>query len=282
MIYPGYQLNPGDMFQVDPDRVMFALGAPKDADDRASSNRFRRRIAKAKARLAEEAEAAEETTEEVKEEKKEEETEEKTEAEVEAEEAKKKKEHKATLKSLLDEAKDIVSLKGADAPSAKKKQKIRAFAATVRKTLGSVNRSSTEDLDAEVASLISKLQIESGETAESKAATPEDSGVEVKVQENDKGEKDLAPASREMIAQALREIRENPIDPSKPYATPWRPRPFLPAFAFVPKYLEVNQNVCSAVYLRHPVARPGLAEVPAPFDEGTYQLAYNFYLRNGR
>jgi len=29
MIYPSYQLNPGDMFSVDTERVMFATGAPK-------------------------------------------------------------------------------------------------------------------------------------------------------------------------------------------------------------------------------------------------------------
>lgn len=60
---------------------------------------------------------------------------------------------------------------------------------------------------------------------------------------------------------------------------PWRPRPYMSAFAFIPRYLEVNQNVCSAVYLRHPVVRPGLAEVPTPFPEGLNQLAFNWYLR---
>ncbi len=29
MVYPGYWLNPGDMFQVEPSSVMFATGAPK-------------------------------------------------------------------------------------------------------------------------------------------------------------------------------------------------------------------------------------------------------------
>lgn len=66
--------------------------------------------------------------------------------------------------------------------------------------------------------------------------------------------------------------------PSSPRG-PWRPRPYMSAFAFIPRYLEVNQNVCSAVYLRHPVARPGLAEVPTPFSEGVNQLAFNWYLR---
>src|SRR5579862_824014 len=34
MIYPGYMLNPGDMFQVEPERVLFATGAPKSKPQR--------------------------------------------------------------------------------------------------------------------------------------------------------------------------------------------------------------------------------------------------------
>jgi ribosomal protein S4 len=51
------------------------------------------------------------------------------------------------------------------------------------------------------------------------------------------------------------------FDPLKPYRTPWRPRYYLSAFAFIPKYLEVNHNIGHAVYLRDPVARPGQSEV---------------------
>ena len=68
-------------------------------------------------------------------------------------------------------------------------------------------------------------------------------------------------------------------DASKPYATPWRPREFMSAFAFIPRYLEVNHNICAAVYLRHPVARPGISEVPSPFSESVGTLAYTWYLR---
>lgn len=66
---------------------------------------------------------------------------------------------------------------------------------------------------------------------------------------------------------------------SKTYPLPWRPKPFMSAFAFIPRYLEVRQNICAGVYLRHPVARPGLSEVPSPFPMETMQLAYNWYLR---
>ncbi|RKF73732.1 putative 30s ribosomal subunit s4 [Golovinomyces cichoracearum] len=66
---------------------------------------------------------------------------------------------------------------------------------------------------------------------------------------------------------------------SKTYPLPWRPKPFMAAFAFIPRYLEIRQNICAGVYLRHPVARPGLSEVPSPFPLETMQLAYNWYLR---
>ncbi|KAF3918604.1 hypothetical protein AA313_de0202836 [Arthrobotrys entomopaga] len=59
----------------------------------------------------------------------------------------------------------------------------------------------------------------------------------------------------------------------------WQPRRFMNLFAFIPRYLEVNHNICHAVYLRHPVARSGSAEIPNPFNNETMQLAYNWYLR---
>lgn len=96
-------------------------------------------------------------------------------------------------------------------------------------------------------------------------------------------EKVVLPTILEQSTAAFREAlaraRENPIESDKPYATPWEPRPYMSAFAFIPRYLEVNHTICSAVYLRHPVARPGLAEVPSPFPADNLQLAFNWYLR---
>lgn len=83
------------------------------------------------------------------------------------------------------------------------------------------------------------------------------------------------------LAMVLKADAENPVDESKPYLTPWRPRPYMSAFAFVPRYLEVNPNICAAVYLRHPVARKGMAEVPTPFSYLTNQLTHNWYLGRG-
>lgn len=85
--------------------------------------------------------------------------------------------------------------------------------------------------------------------------------------------KELRELSRKMKADA-----GNPVDETKPYATPWRPRPFMKPFAFIPRYLEVNHNICAAIYMRHPVVRKGSAEVPTPFGFVTNQLAHNWYV----
>lgn len=52
--------------------------------------------------------------------------------------------------------------------------------------------------------------------------------------------------------------------PSKPlkFNLPDYAAPFL----FVPPYLEVSWTTCSIVYLRHPTARPGVSEIPTPYE----------------
>ncbi|KAH9960617.1 hypothetical protein BC827DRAFT_1132895 [Russula dissimulans] len=57
----------------------------------------------------------------------------------------------------------------------------------------------------------------------------------------------------------------------------------LPAYAtpfiFVPAYLEVSFAACSAVYVRHPTARPGYSEIPTPYDADgeVVRLAWEWY-----
>lgn len=41
------------------------------------------------------------------------------------------------------------------------------------------------------------------------------------------------------------------------YAAPW---------LFIPAYIEPNFATCSAIYVRHPTARPGYSEIPTPYD----------------
>lgn len=70
-------------------------------------------------------------------------------------------------------------------------------------------------------------------------------------------------------------------DQSKSYFTPWKPRQFLPVFAILPKHIEVSFSTCHAIYLRHPVARPGESEVISPYDEDIHERAYMYYQKNG-
>lgn len=52
-------------------------------------------------------------------------------------------------------------------------------------------------------------------------------------------------------------------------------------FIFVPAYLEVSFPTCSAVYLRHPTARPGYSEIPTPYDADgeVVRLAWEWYAK---
>jgi ribosomal protein S4 len=279
MIYPGYLLNPGDMFQVEPERVMFATGAPKDARERRATRRIRQKAKESKEGAVEASDAREEgTSEEIREPT--------PPPASEAEEAddldSKRKSSKVNLKGILQKAKSILAEKDkVGGPSAKRKQDLRAFTATVRNAIGQINRKSAQSLestvlslDDELSTLLSSLSVtKSSKVADADTKTASDPSSSTPPTES------LSEEDSKALREALIEARENPIDPTKPYATPWRPRPYMSAFAFIPKYLEVNQNICAAVYLRHPVARPGLAEVPTPFGETTNQLAFTWYLR---
>lgn len=265
MIYPGYQLNPGDMFQVEPDRVLFATGAPKDRDERRSGRVSRRK--------------AKESSDEAP----------KRKPEAKAPEALNPGEPepeipddpKGTLKTLMTQAKTILTTY--DVP-AKKKQDLRAFKRLIKSTLSRSTESTTltDSLEGQLSELSRSLNISLPSTASS---SPHSASSETPDTLDNPG----APAKKlpaaltaedeRALREALAEARENPIDSRKPYATPWRPRDFMSAFAFVPRYLEVHHKICSAVYLRHPVARPSLAEVPTPFPAEVNGLAFNWYLR---
>lgn len=70
-------------------------------------------------------------------------------------------------------------------------------------------------------------------------------------------------------------------DASKPYFTPWTPRPFIGALAILPHHIEVSFETCHAVYLNDPVARPGHSEVITPFPDHVHERAYMYYVRKG-
>jgi hypothetical protein len=151
----------------------------------------------------------------------------------------------------------------------KRKQELRALLRRAKATLIFYHKKSMQDLDTDLKEITQELlglteDVESPDKTTIKRLKPE---------------ADLNEKQKKALETAIARIRENPADTTKPYGTPWRPRPYMSAFAFIPRYLEVNHNICSAVYLRHPVARPGLSEVPTPFPAETQQLAFNWYLR---
>lgn len=290
MKHPSYLLNPGDLFQVEPDRVLYATGHTKTAYERRHGRLGRRR---AKAQRLAEAEAAEAAPE----------------AEAESKETA-KEDTKETLKALMAQAKAVMSA-GKQTLAPQRKQELRGFQQAVRRVL-SRSESSTilaESLEAQFSQLTLLLKAKRGEKKPEKKDVkprPEDAFA------SDKGDKEMASVKRDSEAtasdklseafaqatlgndvdaselsdeefdtlkRALTQMRDNPLDNSKTYSTPWQPRQYMSAFAFIPRYLEVNQNICAAVYLRHPVARPGAAEVPTPFGESIATPAYGWYLR---
>jgi ribosomal protein S4 len=265
MIYPGYQLNPGDMFQVEPDRVLYATGAPKTRLERREG-RVKRREAKVTAAKSEKRPTDTSST-----------------PSTSDSAPKPLADPKKRFQSLITQAETI--LKTEDV-TAKRKQQLRAFKRLVRKTLSQAGRNAmaSKSLDGQLQDLIAQLSISpplpdppSSESPEADSTSPSSTN----------SEKPISPAEalaikeheQRLLKQALEEARDNSIDPRKPYATPWRPREWMSAFAFVPRYLEVHHKVCSAVYLRHPVARPGLGEVPTPFPPEVNELTFNWYLR---
>lgn len=290
MKYPGYLLNPGDMFQVEPERVMFATGAPKDPKERRAG-RVRKRLSK---KTEEEPAEKEEKDKKDKKDK--------------AATTKEPVDSKEVLKGLLTQAKSVMAANKGTLP-ARRKQDIRGFQAAVRRVLSKSSSSTVlmENLEAQFSEIKTMLEDhakeEKAKAAEKEAKQAEDPSTQPPPQQQQQQQQpskksaesssleditdelsqmqvsDYSSADFDVLRKALQELQDNPIDSTKPYATPWRPRDYMSAFAFIPRYLEVNHNVCAAVYLRHPVARPGRAEVPSPHDDNLAVLAHNWYLR---
>ncbi|XXG94506.1 Cell division control protein 3 [Hypoxylon texense] len=286
MPYPAYRLNPGDMFQVDPDRVLYATGAPKKVGKSGSSKKSSsgdREEDDAEAAL-EEGEAAAEEPSEAAEAAAEEQDPETTDA---ADPAKADmKPTRKQIQELAARAKSILA--DNETLGVGQKRKLRQFVKDARPLLsrtglpGATPGEIADELATMVAGLNLSESSSSTEEASSSSSSPPASSSSA-ASSYDELTSDLSESERKKLerrmAEYLREEEENPWDPSKPYLTPWRPRPYMSPFAFIPKYLEVNHNVCAAVYLRHPVARLGSAEVPTPFPVAINQLAFNWYLR---
>jgi ribosomal protein S4 len=286
MRFPGYQLNPGDMFSVEPEMVLFATGAKKIKKDSPASpeylmRKYEERLAKEKQRKSV---ALEETDEEEAEVPKvEQDAEAEAEVEAEAETEADGKKHSTELKQLVRRAKNILDDSKLKL-SGKRQQELRSFTQDVKTVFSKINAmedatagKTVEDFETALAEILVKVPNDSLPASETVKADTTSSNRQM--QKSGKQDAYRARKDAELLHAALEMARANPMDPEKPYATPWEPRAYMSAFAFIPRYLEVNQNICSGVYLRHPVARPGLAEVPTPFSSETMTLGFNWYLR---
>src|SRR4051794_18307647 len=176
MTHPGYLLNPGDMFQVDPERVMFAPGMPKPST----------------AMKEDDAEASEDTAEASTGESDEAKSdEEKVVGEVEdAEGAEEEEDPRQVLKNLLAQSKSILA-SPREKLAAKRKQDLRAFQKSIKRTL-SKSRSSTiltDSLEAQWLELQNQLKISRKEPSlpsdqDSKAAIAQTGNTETSDDKN--------------------------------------------------------------------------------------------------
>ncbi|KAI0135371.1 alpha-L RNA-binding motif-containing protein [Daldinia grandis] len=273
MPYPAYRLNPGDMFQVDPERVLFATGVPKPDPNKSKGKKASTDGAEGESEEPAEQEADAEAAAEAKEADAVEQDPDTTDAPEPVKEDMKPTQKQIQeivqgAKAILNENKEL---------GVHQKQQLRKFVKDLRPLSSRASRAnaSPKEIASELSDLVSGLSISSLSSEDALAAKERSSSTDPI---NDLSRSELEQLERRMT-EYLREEHDNPWDPSKPYKTPWRPRHYMAPFAFIPKYLEVNHNICAAVYLRHPVARVGNAEVPTPFPEPVNQLAFNWYLR---
>jgi len=117
--------------------------------------------------------------------------------------------------------------------------------------------------------------VQAGEKASSKAVTPEDKNSEENAEQPKEKEETVAAtpsdnATKDVVNES--KSSENGLTPFclPPYASPW---------LFIPAYIEVSFLTCTAIYVRHPTARPGYSEIPTPYDaDGTLiRYAWEWY-----
>ena len=116
-----------------------------------------------------------------------------------------------------------------------------------------------------------KVDAEGSESVESQAP---------RAVENDKID---AEGSESVESQAPREVENDKVDEEddKPRLTPFYLPPYASPWLFIPAYIEPSFATCSAVYVRHPTARPGYSEIPTPYDaDGTLvRYAWEWYVQ---
>jgi len=111
--------------------------------------------------------------------------------------------------------------------------------------------------------------------ATSAEETVEEDGVSQASESEKTGETELSKA-----------VTETSVEANKPKtALPALTHFHLPTYAapwlYIPAYIEVSFLTCSAVYVRHPTARPGYSEIPTPYDAdgAVIRYAWEWYVK---
>jgi hypothetical protein len=75
--------------------------------------------------------------------------------------------------------------------------------------------------------------------------------------------------------------KENGKRKKKANVTPFYLPPYASPWLFIPAYIEVSFSTCSAIYVRHPTARPGYSEIPTPYDAdgALVRYAWEWYVQ---
>ncbi|KAI9715936.1 MAG: mitochondrial 37S ribosomal protein nam9 [Chrysothrix sp. TS-e1954] len=272
MRQPGYLMNPGDMFSVDPTAVMYGLGAGRKR--RGNLNLVKpmdwippheRKAQAGTGEASSEAEVENELDEELAAFDTEPASSESSTETGTAEDA--SDASKSKLKRLRNNTRSLLSNpKTKSSLSARQKQALRTFSKQLRSTLSRSGTktppspSALEDLETEFASLSSAVISSPSQQPTTPQPNPTPST------------KSPTPPTPPPSA--------SPNDTNTTQLNPhFRPRAYISAFAFIPRYLEINQAVCSGVYLRHPQCGPGYAEVPSPYGEEVGRLVFGWYVR---
>lgn len=183
-------------------------------------------------------------------------------------------------------------LKAAESPlmAAHTVEQCKAYISTKSTEFGSKDAAKTAASVKKILSEVVSLQLEHLRVQAEKLMLPEDSKSIPYSTAFGKNMKTHAPLNKEAILEDETSAKVDlpwqkglfgRQDPSKPYFTPWTPRPFLGAFAIMPHHIEVSFETCHAVYLNDPVARPGHSEVISPFPDHVHERAYMYYVRKG-
>jgi hypothetical protein len=148
-------------------------------------------------------------------------------------------------------------------------------------TTGSIKSSTSDSTDATETSITPEIQGETSDDSEPMTASNSTDAIEI-TKPSDTTTSEIRPTSAEATTSI---IGRQSVEQRRPTITPF----YLPLYAspwlFIPAYIEPCFTTCSAIYVRHPTARPGYSEIPTPYDADgeVIRFAWEWYMqRNTR